>query len=88
MSVTAEVTGVWPVALPTAVVRLEPAALPGDVNPPATPAEVQDSFLAVPWSQLAVIVLIVAALLVFRWLRRRRAAPSPVAGEQKVKVPA
>lgn len=77
MSMSTEVSGVWPVVLPTAVVRLEPAAMPGDVNPPAAATEVSDSFLAVPWSQLGVLALLVLAVFLLRWRRKRRSVPKP-----------
>lgn len=88
LSMTAEVTGVWPVVLPTAVVRLEPSAMPGDVNPPAVATEVEDSLLAIPWSQLGVLVLILLAVFLLRWRRKRRGAPKPPVEREKVGVTA
>jgi hypothetical protein len=88
ISVSTEVSGVWPVVLPTAVVRLEPAAMAGDVNPPAVATEVSDSFLAIPWSQLGVLALLVLGLFLLRWRRkRRRAEPKPPAEREPVGAP-
>lgn len=87
MSMSVEVPGVWPVALPTAVVRLEPASPDGDVNPPTHTTEVQDSLLAIPWSQLGILVALVLALFLLRWYRKRgRRAPRPPVEREPVGV--
>lgn len=73
VTVTSEVDAVPPAGWETATVRVEPLAPPGDLYPIVRVAVASDTFTAVPWALLALLVLIGIAVLGWR-VRRRRAA--------------
>jgi hypothetical protein len=67
--VTATVNNVWPFVYDTATVRLVPFGQAGAVDPVLHPFTFHNSFWAIPW----LIVAIIVGYLVLRWLRRRYA---------------
>lgn len=75
LSFTAEVGGVWPMGRAEAVVELTTfPTRDGDEFPPDTlTASASTATWALPWPQATTVVLVVAAVLAARWLRRRRA---------------
>ncbi|HEY2764098.1 MAG TPA: DUF916 domain-containing protein [Pseudonocardiaceae bacterium] len=72
VSVTSEVTDVLPAGWDTATVRVDPVAPPGDQDPALRAAVASDTFAAVPWALLTLLVLLGLVVLVRYRLRRRR----------------
>lgn len=69
-TVTVPVTGVRPLGLMTATVRVAPLAPAGDANPASQVATASVQFWAMPWLLLAIVLAL--GLLVFWPIRRRR----------------
>lgn len=72
VSVTSEVVGVLPAFWDTAAVRVDPVPPPGDQDPVLQAAAASDTFAAVPWALLTLLVALGLAVLAWRTLRRRR----------------
>ncbi|HEX5143475.1 MAG TPA: hypothetical protein VFW21_06360 [Mycobacterium sp.] len=72
VSVTSDVDGVLPAFWDTAAVRVDPIPPPGDQDPVLPVAAASDTFAAVPWALLTLLVALGLAVLVWRTLRRRR----------------
>jgi len=74
-TVTQTLAGVAPLGLLTAVVDVDSAAVPGsDVEVPLVSSTARGTFLAVPWTGLGVLVLVVAGVVLLVRYRRRRLA--------------
>jgi hypothetical protein len=73
-------SGVWPEVLLRQSVTASPVAVPGSSVPGLVPVTASTSVWAVPWTLLAIIVLVILAWVLMRRLRKRRAA-RPAAGE-------
>lgn len=74
-TVTTIVPDVLPALRMTADVIIDPAGAQGDANPNAPSVTASTTFWAVPWTLLALLVLI--GLLTAWWLRRRRQPQTP-----------
>jgi hypothetical protein len=72
VSVASDVDGVLPAFWDTAAVRVDPIPPPGDQDPALLAAAASDTFAAVPWALLTLLVALGLAALVWRTLRRRR----------------
>lgn len=71
------VAHVWPQLLMHARVTVRPLGVAGAVNPTLSPASASTSFWAVPWSLLALVVLLAGALVLgLLWRRRLNARPA------------
>lgn len=78
LRVTTAATGLFPSLRGTTTVTADPRAVHGDVLPPTMPrTTVSAGFWAVPWTLLAVLVVLLAGLtvLVVRYARGRRGGP-------------
>jgi hypothetical protein len=85
---TTRVSVVVPSVLPLVLVRphitIKPGALPGDVDPALTPVSYRKWVLAVPWGEIAVLVILI---VIFWWRRRGRARPRPAVAATAPVVP-
>lgn len=83
LSESVVIARVWPQFLVRTSVSVPPLALTGGIETPLTPVSASSSVWAVPWTPLAVVVLVLASFgLAFR-LRARRAS-QPVARRTQV----
>jgi hypothetical protein len=71
ITVTSDVADVLPAGWDTATVRANPVAPPGDQDPVLPAAVASDTFAAVPWALLVLLVVIGLAVLAWRMLPRR-----------------
>ena len=78
---TVEVGGVFPEIFETAHVAIRPLYIAGSVAPPSGPFRASQTFWAIPWVLIAIIVALI--LLVIAWLRRRRRRRRAAAGGPK-----
>lgn len=74
LSFSVEVPGVWPTFRTSGSVQLQPIPTrEGNVfDPDTTPTAASASTWAVPWTQLALLLLLVGGPFTLRWVRRRR----------------
>jgi hypothetical protein len=77
-AVTVTVPDVFPLGVATAKVSIDTLGALGDANPPAPVATGTTTFVAVPWTFLALLLLLLLALGAY--IRSRRAPRVPVAG--------
>jgi hypothetical protein len=85
-NVSVVVHGVWPTVLVHPHVTVTPSAFPGDVDPLLAKLSAGTWTWAVPWALLAIVVLVVA-LLWWRYQRNRRLrAPAPLTKAASVPV--
>jgi hypothetical protein len=71
---SAVVSGVWPEVLLHQSVTARPVAVPGSSVPGLVPVTAGTSVWAVPWTLLALIVVVILAVILARRFRSRRAA--------------
>jgi hypothetical protein len=76
---TAVVTGVYPELRESAHVKVTRLIIPGSVQPASGPFGAKESFWAIPWVLLGIVlaILVVLAYLIWRRRRRKRRPPSP-----------
>ena len=67
---TAEIKGIFPEIQETARVSVRPLYIEGSVAPPSGPFQASLSFWAIPWTLVAIILVLI--LLVVGWILRRR----------------
>lgn len=85
IDVTTSVRDTWPLLRERATVTIDPLVPPGDVTPGLKAYLGSASFWAVPWTLLALLVVVGAGLLSSRRLRRAR--PARVIGAPAVGAP-
>jgi hypothetical protein len=80
---TAQLAGVWPQFRVRVKVAAQPLPVAGDADPHLQAVTASTSLVAVPWSLVVLVVLILAAVVVAYRARKRRAAqpdrPNPIA---------
>ena len=73
-------TGVWPEILLHQSVTAQPVAVPGTTVPGLVPVTASTSVWAIPWTLLAIIVLVILGVILARRRRRKQPAPRHGAG--------
>ena len=78
--VTVEIGGILPTVLGKAKVVVTPRLFTDQPQQSVVPVTASTRFYAVPWLLLAILALLVVALIVRRWLRKRRPVGAHEAG--------
>jgi Bacterial protein of unknown function (DUF916) len=75
------ITGITPEIHETAHVSISPLYIPGSVQPPSGPYTASASFWAIPWTLIAIVVVLAA--LIWFLIRRRRRLNRPDTGTDR-----
>lgn len=81
---TAQVSGVWPELIAHVKVNGLPVAAPGDVDPHLPPVSASARLWAVPWTLLALFLVVAVAIRLAFAVRKRRSAGTAASVPQRV----